>query len=126
MEPTHEDIDELIDDSFPTEVEDIVQDVSDDSTRSDHDDMRNDDHDDRHAKRRIDVGIDRSEIVVKARSEREEPIEQETVEVGSEDIEENSADKPECFVDREIVAQNRFKKCFEMLDDEIPCGTDKS
>lgn len=78
-------------------------------------------HNNSHTECRIDIGIDRSEIVMKSWEECENPIEEETVEICAKDIDENTANKPETLIEREIVSEKWLKESLHMLHDEKTC-----
>ncbi len=58
---------------------------------------------------------------MKSWEECENPIEEETVEICAKDIDENTANKPETLIEREIVSEKWLKESLHMLHDEKTC-----
>lgn len=58
--------------------------------------------------------------------EGEEPIEREAIEIRTEDIEKCPPNEPESFREWEIMSEEWFKKCLEILHDEKSCCTEKT
>lgn len=127
MEPTDDDIDNFINNSITTKIKKVVEDISEKSTKPNHDDVWDENHEYCHPEGRIDIRINRSEIIVPAhRRESEEPIERKAIEIRTENIEKCPPDKPECFAEWEIVPEKWFKKCFQIFHDEKSCCTEKA
>jgi hypothetical protein len=55
---------------------------------------------------------------VKPRKKCQHPIEEKAVEICTKNVDKDTSDKPETFIEGEIVTKKWLKKCFHMLHNE--------
>lgn len=107
VEPSDEDVDAFFHSAFPVVVEEESLEVRERPLVVYGEYLRQDDDRCCHRERRIQVAVDRAEIVRESRNEEIEPIEEERYEISNQDEEEESGDQKketasECLVFHEV------------------------
>lgn len=121
MEPSDDDTDDFFYDIFSMKMKSKVTNIPKESTETNHDKVWESYHDYCHTECCIDISIDRSEVVVKSWEKSKHPIEEKAVEICTKDVDKDTSDKPETFIEGEIVTKKRFEKRFHMLHNEEAC-----
>jgi len=118
MEPSNDDADTFFDEILSMKVKDKMTNVTKETSETNHNQMGEEDHHNGKTESRIDISIDRSEIVMKSWEKSKHPIKKETVEVCAEDVDKHSSYKPETLIEWEIVSEKWLKESLHMLHDE--------
>lgn len=119
VEPTDDDTDDFFYDVFAMKVKRKVSDIAKESSKTNHDNVWEEYHHDSHAECRIDISIDRSEIVMESREEGKHPIEEEAIEIGTKYVDKDTSYKPETFLEWQIMTEKWLKEGFHIFHNEV-------
>lgn len=91
VEPSDRYVDEFLDHRMSGPIEEVVSEVVEEPLVPDSGYLCDDDDGERHDDGRIEIGIDRSEVLVRSFDDEVYPVESESEDIGEEDVDEESS-----------------------------------